>query len=294
MSTSGSRPVIMPESPDVLADVALRVVTEASEAAKRGLARLRGGEGGVAAKGGNSADVVTGLDRGLDALIRRRLHELRPSDGIVSEEAEEAPGTSEIVWVCDPIDGSASLVHGGGSWAISLAATYRGESLAGVVSDVEVGETYVAKRGGGVSMNGRAIHVSAAESLAESIVATDFAHDRALRASQAEVLGRVAGRTRAMRNLGSTVLHLCWVASGRLDGMWQTTGWWWDVAAAGLCVTEAGGVLSDLEGGPMRPESVMACAPGIHRELVEVIGAGEAGRGVASAHRPGCACGSDS
>jgi myo-inositol-1(or 4)-monophosphatase len=190
---------------------------------------------------------------------------------VESEEGEDAPGTSEIIWVCDPIDGSASLVHGGGSWAISLAATYHGESLAGVVSDVEADETYVAKLGGGANLNGRPIHVSAAATLAESVIATDFAHDRALRASQAEVLGRVASRARAMRNVGSTVLHLCWVASGRLDGMWQTTGKCWDVAAAGLCVTEAGGVLSDLDGGPMRPEAVVACAPEIHRELIDAV-----------------------
>ncbi len=257
------------ESPDALADVALQVVGEASEAANRWLLRLRCGEGEVSVKDGNSADVVTDLDRTLDALIRRRLGQLRPSDGIVSEEGEDVPGTSGIIWVCDPADGSASLVHGGGSWAISFAATHQGESLAGVVCDVEANETYVAIRGGGATVDGWPIWVSATATLAESVVATDFAHDRALRAGQAEVLARVAERARAVRNVGSTVLHLCWVASGRLDGMWQTTCKWWDVAAAGLCVTEAGGALSDLEGGPMRPDSFIACAPGIHRELVE-------------------------
>ncbi len=262
-----------PEAPDVLADVALQVVGEASEAANRWLLRLRCGEG-VAAKDGNSADVVTDLDRTLDALIRLRLGQLRPSDGIVSEEGEDVPGTSGIIWVCDPVDGSASLVRGGGSWAISLAATICGETVAGVVCNVEADETYVAIRGGGATVDGWPIWVSAAATLAESVVATDFAHDRALRASQAEVLGRVAERARAVRNVGSTALHLCWVASGRLDGMWQTTCKWWDLAAAGLCVTEAGGVLSDLAGGPMRPESFIACAPGIHRELVEAAASG--------------------
>ncbi|WP_276961873.1 inositol monophosphatase family protein [Ferrimicrobium acidiphilum] len=85
------------------------------------------------------------------------------------------------------------------------------------------------------------------------------------------MLGQVASHVRAIRNVGSTVLHIAWVAAGRLDAMYQTTTKWWDVAAAGLIVEEAGGVLSDLSGGPMRPESIVASTPGIHEELLKIL-----------------------
>jgi myo-inositol-1(or 4)-monophosphatase len=115
------------------------------------------------------------------------------------------------------------------------------------------------------------ITVRALANLDEAVVATDFGHDRAFRIEQAALLGRVAAEVRVTRNAGSTVLHLAWVAAGRLDAMYQTTTKWWDLAAGGLCVTEAGGVLSDMGGGPVRPESMVASTPGIHGALLGLL-----------------------
>lgn len=260
----------MPNDRSGLADVASELISECATVIRRLLPGIRSGRG-IGIKGTNSADVVTDLDRAVEARIAKVLGSLRPDDGLVGEEGTQRPGTSGIVWVCDPIDGSASMLHGAGRWAVSVAGTADGISLVGAVCDVEAGETFRATAGQGATMNGLPITVSGVQCLAESIIATDFGHDRALCRDQAAVMGAVASRSRAMRNVGSTALHICWVAAGRLDAAYQTTTRWWDVAASVLCLTEAGGVVSDLAGGPMRPESVVAATPGIHTELLAAL-----------------------
>jgi myo-inositol-1(or 4)-monophosphatase len=215
--------------------------------------------------------VVTAIDGEIDKYIRAKLVELRSRDGIITEESDEWLGTTGIVWVCDPIDGSASFASGAGSSSVSIAATSNGVSLAGVVIDIGTGETFTASRGNGAHLNGRPIHVSGLTRLSEAMVASDFSHDRSLRVDQAAMIGRIATNVRAMRNAGSTALHIAWVGDGRLDSVCQAAVKWWDMAAAGLIVEEAGGVLSDLAGGPVRPESIVASTPGIHKELLKAI-----------------------
>jgi myo-inositol-1(or 4)-monophosphatase len=253
-----------------LLDIASTIASGAAGIANTGL-YTHVGRWNASSKDGNDADVMTAIDLAIDGYIRSKLRELRPGDGVVTEEDEELSGTSGIVWVCDPIDGSASFASGAGSSTVSIAATSDGVSLAGVVIDIGTGETFTASRGHGAHLNGRPIQVSGLTHLSEAVVASDFAHDRSLRGAQTNTPGQVASHVRAIRNVGSTVLHIAWVGAGRLDAMYQTTTKWWDVAAAGLIVEEAGGVLSDLSGGSMRPESIVASTPGIHDELVDLM-----------------------
>lgn len=252
-----------------LANVADTICDECVRAVYGALPML-GESSAVQTKHDNPADVVTVVDKAVQDAITRTLRSLRPGDGLIAEEQDQSTmGTSGVVWVCDPIDGTASLVHGGGSWCISIAAaSLDGESLVGIVADVQRSETFRAVKGQGSTLNGKPIRVSDTRKLEEAIIGTDFGHDRTQRIAQAERLGRVASRCRATRNVGSTVLHICWVAAGRLDGLYQTTTQWWDVAASGLCVLEAGGILSDLDGGAPQVDAFVAATPGIHEELV--------------------------
>lgn len=231
---------------------------------------------GIECKLGNSADLVTAVDRGLEDRIVALLAELRPGDGVVGEEGHQRDSSTGVVWVIDPVDGTASLVSGAGSSAVSIAATSAGRSLVGLVLDIGSGEVYRATLGRGATLDHRTISVRPVAELSNAVVATDFGADRAGRRDQADLLGRVSAEVRATRNIGSTVLHLAWVAAGRLDAMYQTTTKWWDLAAGGLCVTEAGGTLSDLHGGAVRPDSMVAASPGIHEALLEVLRAKEA------------------
>jgi len=243
-----------------LLSVASTIASGAVDIARAGLYDHTG-RWNASTKDGNDADVVTAIDK----YIRGKLVELRSRDGIITEGDDEWSGTSGIVWVCDPIDGSAS---GAGSSAVSIAATSDGVSLAGVVIDIGTGETFTASRGNGAYLNSRPIQVSGLTRLSEAMVASDFSHDRSLREAQSAMVGQIATNVRAMRNAGSTALHIAWVADGRLDALCQTAAKWWDVAAAWLVAEEAGATLSDLYGGPMRPDSLVVSTPGIHEELL--------------------------
>ena len=76
-----------------------------------------------------------------------------------------------------------------------------------------------------------------------------------------------------MRRAGSAALDLAYVACGRFDGFWELNLHPWDVAAGFLLVEEAGGRLSDLEGGPATPEACVASNGALHRVMLEVLGA---------------------
>jgi len=250
-----------------LLSVASTIASGAVDIARDGLYNHTG-RWNASTKDGNDADVVRAIDSDIDKYIRGKLVELRSRDGIITEDDDEWSGTSGIVWVCDPIDGSAS---GAGSSAVSIAATSDGVSLAGVVIDIGTGETFTASRGNGAYLNSRPIQVSGLTRLSEAMVASDFSHDRSLREAQSAMVGQIATNVRAMRNAGSTALHIAWVADGRLDALCQTAAKWWDVAAAWLVAEEAGATLSDLYGGPMSPDSLVVSTPGIHEELLKAL-----------------------
>jgi len=250
-----------------LLSVASTIASGAVDIARDGLYNHTG-RWNASTKDGNDADVVRAIDSDIDKYIRGKLVELRSRDGIITEDDDEWSGTSGIVWVCDPIDGSAS---GAGSSAVSIAATSDGVSLAGVVIDIGTGETFTASRGNGAYLNSRPIQVSGLTRLSEAMVASDFSHDRSLREAQAAMIGQIATNVRAMRNAGSTALHIAWVADGRLDALCQAATKWWNVAAAWLVAEEAGATLSDLYGGPMSPDSLVVSTPGIHEELLKAL-----------------------
>jgi len=113
--------------------VAHTIASGAVDIAKAGLYNHTG-RWGASVKAGNDADVVTAIDLEIDNYIRSKLAKLRSSDGIITEEGDEWSGTSGIVWVCDPIDGTASFASGAGSSSVSIAATSNGVSLAGLSS----------------------------------------------------------------------------------------------------------------------------------------------------------------
>jgi len=253
-----------------LLSVASTIASGAVDIARAGLYNHTG-RWNASTQDGNDADVVAAIGSDIDKYIRGKIVELRSRDGIITEGGDEWSGTSGIVWVCDPIDGSASFASGAGSSAVSIAATSDGVSLAGVVIDIGTGETFTASAGNGAYLNSRPIQVSGLTRLSEAMVASDFSHDGSLREAQAAMIGQIATNVRAMRNAGSTALHIAWVADGRLDALCQTAAKWWDVAAAWLVAEEAGATLSDLYGGPMSPDSLVVSTPGMHEELLKAL-----------------------
>lgn len=218
-----------------------------------------------------STDMVSEMDRAAEALIVDALLGARPDDGMVGEEGTDRPGTSGVRWVVDPLDGTTSYLYGLPGFGVSIAAEHQGVVVAGAVFDVVRGALYAATRGGGATLDGRPISASPATVLATALVATGFSYESERRARQAAVLVEVLPRIRDIRRFGAAAVDLCYVACGRVDGYYERGLAPWDLAAGGLIAAEAGAVVTDFDGGPARAGAVVAAAPGIAAELLDLV-----------------------
>jgi myo-inositol-1(or 4)-monophosphatase len=216
-------------------------------------------------------DMVSEMDRAAEALIVEGLLGRRPDDGMVGEEGTDQSGTSGVRWVVDPLDGTTNYLYGLAGFGVSIAAEHDGVAVAGVVLDVVRNELFAATRGGGATRDGRPITASALTDLGSALIATGFSYAAERRARQAAVLVEVLPRIRDIRRFGAAAVDLCSVACGRVDGYYEAGLAPWDLAAGGLIAEEAGAVLTDFDGGPVRAGAVVAAAPGIAAELLDLV-----------------------
>lgn len=197
-------------------------------------------------------DVVTELDRACEARIREGIADLWPQDGFVGEEFDPVAGTSGVVWVVDPIDGTVNFVYGIAGYAISIAAEYHGEAVLGYVFDIATGTEYGALRGGGAwrwdGSEKRTLSGPPPMPVAEMLVATGFNYRPELRKKQGEAVARLLPHIRDIRRLGSAALDLVALAEGRLDAYVEEGLKPWDLAAGELIAREAGLIVTGLDG----------------------------------------------
>lgn len=208
-----------------------------------------------------STDLVTATDRAVEALVVDRLLAARPGDGIVGEEGADRPGTTGVVWVVDPIDGTTNFAYGYPAFAVSVGVEVDGTPVAGCVVDAARGEVFTAIRGGGSALDGRPIRVRPpGPPLAQALVATGFGYAAERRALQAAVLAHLLPRVRDVRRGGSAALDLCWMAAGRLDATYERGLQHWDHAAGALVASEAGAAVTTLGGGPLTSDATIVTA----------------------------------
>lgn len=226
---------------------------------------------------GNPRDLVTEWDVRAEDVIRRELAARAPSVPILGEEGGQtgpaAGGAGGgLRWLVDPIDGTVNFAHGLPIWSVSIALEDAGRPIAGVVVAPALGWWFEATLGGGARDGaGAPLAVSSTPRLDQALLSTGFPYDRATSPENNfaawEHMQRTAG---ACRRLGCASLDLCLVARGWLDGYWERRLKPWDVAAGGLIVAEAGGIVTNTRGGPFDPHAgeVVASNGAIHEELV--------------------------
>lgn len=206
-------------APDLvsLRDIAVTVATEAAELLSGTVDDVRQ----LIDTKSTSTDMVTEMDRASEALLVRRLQELRPDDGIVGEEGASRPGTTGVVWVVDPLDGTTNYLYRHPGWNVSVGATVDGVPAVGAVVVPSQGDTFAAATGHGASRNGRPLRIAAPAPLATALVGTGFGYDPAIREVQARALTRLIARIRDVRRMGAAAADLCSVACGRLDAYYE-------------------------------------------------------------------------
>jgi myo-inositol-1(or 4)-monophosphatase len=252
----------------------LRLATDIAREAGELVVRLRTEGVDVADTKSSEIDIVTEADRASERLIKRRILASRPDDGFVGEEGTElgtgTAGTTGVVWIVDPIDGTVNYLYGLPHYAVSIAAEVDGRVVAGVVHAPVLGLEYAASLGDGATCNGRTITVRAVVPLAERLVATGFNYEQPVKAAQAGYVARLLPRVRDIRRIGSCALDLCGVASGTLDAYVEEGAHIWDHAAAGLIVEEAGGVV-EVTRGPSGKRLLISAPSGGYDEFREAV-----------------------
>jgi myo-inositol-1(or 4)-monophosphatase len=218
-------------------------------------------------------DLVTDADKASEETILRVLRQRAPGARILAEESGAHEG-EDLCFIVDPLDGTTNYAHGLPAYAVSIALEAAGRVELGVIYDPSHEELYVAERGHGASCNGERIGVSAATSLDESLLTTGFPYDiRVNPDNNLKEYAVFATRSRAVRRFGSAVIDLAWVACGRYDGFWELRLGPWDVAAGGLLVEEAGGRVTNLEGGPLDVDkpALVASNGRIHDAILAIL-----------------------
>lgn len=250
-------------------EVAIRAAMRAGAALKDGFGKpltikSKGGEG-----------VVTDRDFISERIIKEEILSTFPGHGILSEESPEEKGSGPFRWVIDPLDGTTNYSHAFPHFSVSIALEERGRVVLGVVLDPLRDELFMAEAGKGARLNGNIIRVSRTEKLNRSLLAIDF--PRGMTAKGGGVLKEFASisrKARALRRVGSAALELCYVAAGRLEGYWNPRFHSWDAAAGWLILAEAGGVITDLKGGPFSLASGECLATNgiVHKKMIETLG----------------------
>lgn len=220
-------------------------------------------------------DLVTEVDRACEELVVAGIARERPEDAVLGEEGGgRGDPDARVRWVVDPLDGTTNFAHGYPRFCVSIGVEREGELLAGVVYDPLMDELFEARAGDGARLNGRPLRVSRETQLGRALLMTGFAYDR--RESEVDNLDHLAAflkSARAVRRDGSAALDLAYVAAGRLDGYWELKLQPWDVAAGGLLVREAGGRVTDADGGEAwrSGRDVVATNGGVHEPMLAVL-----------------------
>ena len=212
-------------------------------------------------------------DRAAEREVVKILRGAYPDEDIVAEEGtgsgEHRSGSPR--WFVDPLDGTVNYLYGIPHFAVAIACEDAKGLLAAVVYDPSRDELFTATRGGGAWLRTERLGVRGPDHLGNSLIATGFAYSSQARAEQARILTGVLPFVRDIRRFGSAQLDLAWVAAARYDGYWESVDKPWDWKAGALLVAEAGGRVTELEQARAGHPHIVASAPAIHDDLVEVL-----------------------
>jgi myo-inositol-1(or 4)-monophosphatase len=226
------------------------------------------------------ADFVTEVDKEAERMITASLTASVPGSVVMGEELSPdapTPGTphsAPVLWIVDPLDGTTNFLHRFPIYAVSIAAVQGGELLAGIVHHVPLDIRYTATRGGGACQDGVRLAVSTLTEPRHALIGTGVPfRDMAQWPVYRRQIEAVTAATAGIRRPGSAALDLCDVAAGRYDGFWELKLAPWDIAAGTLLIREAGGVVTNLEGGDevLNHSPIVAGNPQIHAWLLDVL-----------------------
>ncbi|MBI4874434.1 MAG: inositol monophosphatase [Acidobacteria bacterium] len=225
-------------------------------------------------------DLVTEADRASEKLVVERLRSHFRTHSVVGEEGGSHEGSSEYRWYVDPLDGTTNFAHGYPVYNVTLGLARAGEMVCGVIYDPARQELFSGELGSGAWLNNRRLRVSKPARLADSLVATGFPSRKRHLNINVHFYHQLAMATHGVRRGGSAAIDLAYVACGRLEAFWEFGLNPWDMAAGMLLVSEAGGRVTDMHGGPAKigEARLLADNGAIHDEILALFAEIFAGR----------------
>ena len=235
----------------------------------------------------NGTELVTDADSRCQQIIVERIKENYPDHGFIAEEGDggklfkQPPrGGDPVWWIIDPIDGTNNFAHGVPLFAVSIAALYEGRPIVGAIFAPATDSMYTGVKDGEAQLNGRRISAGTDDMGEFSSVSLD-SHFPSYAGVPTWVC-EIIQRTR-YRNLGTTALHLAYVAKGSFVAAVASTPKLWDLAAGAIIGECAGAVLTDWQGTDIFPvdpdgyeggqfQAILANKK-VHSQIVDLINA---------------------
>ncbi|MDB5593381.1 MAG: inositol monophosphatase [Hyphomicrobiales bacterium] len=254
----------------------MNVMTAAAIKAGRGLKRDLGEIENLQVSMKGPGDFVTAADRKAEKVVFEELSKARPGYGFLMEEGGAIEGTDKTHrWIVDPLDGTTNFLHGLPIFAVSIGLEREGQMIAAVVYNPATDDMYVAEKGQGAWLNNYRLRVAARRDFSDALVGCGIPHlGRATQHPRFKVeMASVMSKAGNLRRLGAASLDLAMVAAGRLDCYWERGLSPWDMAAGLVLVREAGGYVSDADGGDRCMETGSVCVGNeyMHRSLLAAL-----------------------
>lgn len=255
---------------DKIEDVAREAIGRAGELIREHIGRI--GASWIHNKG--PSDYVTEVDRQCEELIIQAVRANFPDHHIMSEETASEGLGEEYTWVIDPLDGTTNFIHGFPFVAVSIAVCIEKKPILGLVLDPIRRELFHARKGNGAWLNESRLHARTSIALNKALIATGFPF------RQGEYIDDYLSAFKSiflevsdLRRAGAAALDLAYLAAGRVDGFWEIGLKAWDIAAGEVLVREAGGIVSDFEGGGNHLDNgnIISAVPAVYEFLLEKI-----------------------
>jgi myo-inositol-1(or 4)-monophosphatase len=229
----------------------LKVMSDAARKAARGLNRDFGELAELQVSKKSAADFVSAADIKAEQTIFEALTAARPGYGFLGEERGMIEGTDKThTWIVDPLDGTTNFLHAIPHFAINIALERQGVIVAALTYNPVSNELFWAEKGKGCFLNDHRLRVAARTRFDESVIATGIPFlGHGQHAKFLKELHQISQRVAGVRRFGSAALDMAYVAAGRFDGYWERDLNRWDLAAGILLITEAGGKVTDADGG---------------------------------------------
>jgi myo-inositol-1(or 4)-monophosphatase len=219
-------------------------------------------------------DFVSEVDRSAEQAIIDTIRDAYPDHGFLGEESGKSNSDANNIWIIDPLDGTTNFLHNFPQYCVSIALQQKGVLTQAVIYDPVRNDLFTATKGRGAFLNDKRIRVTNRTKLQASLISTgfpfrDFTHLDTYLAMLKDMIKNTTG----IRRPGSAALDLAYVAAGFTDGFFEINLSTWDIAAGGLLVQEAGGMVGDFEGNEswLNTGNIVAANAKVFSQMLQVL-----------------------